>query len=153
MVNKSLIERRFKNGIFLTPELLGYDKDDEGNLVINETEAETVKVIYNLYVNGWSSKEIADILTAYGRKTKFGNTEWDSGAISGIIDNERHCGDVIAHKTYTPDFKTHKAVKNDGILPKYRKRDHHDAIVSREVYNAAQMIRASAHYNWHYCYY
>ena len=80
MVNKSLIERRFKNGIFLTPELLGYDKDDEGNLVINETEAETVKVIYNLYVNGWSSREIADILTAYRRKTKLGNTEWDSGA-------------------------------------------------------------------------
>ncbi len=140
------IERRFKNGIFLTPELLGYDKDDEGNLVINETEAETVKVIYNLYVNGWSSREIAELLTEYKRKTKLGNTEWDSGSISGIIDNERHCGDVIAHKTYTPDFKTHKAAKNDGILPKYRKRDHHDAIVSREVYNAAQMIRASVYY-------
>ena len=140
------IQRRFQNGIFLTPELLGYDRDDDGELVINETEAETVKVIYYLYVNGWSSKEIAELLTEYGRETKLGNTEWQASYIAGIIDNERHCGDVLAHKTYTPDFKTHKAVKNDGKLPKYRKRDHHEAIVSRDVYNAAVRIRSSKYY-------
>ena len=140
------IQRRFQNGIFLTPELLGYDKDENGNLVINQSEAETVKVIYYLYVNGWSTAEIAEILTNYQRETKLGNTEWDASWITSIIDNERHCGDVLAHKTYTPDFKTHKTVKNEGKLPKYRKRDHHDAIVSRDVYNAAQLIRASGHY-------
>ena len=140
------VQRRFQNGIFLTPELLGYDNDEDGGLVINESEAETVKVIYYLYVNGWSSKEIADLLTDYQRETKLGNTEWKSSWITQIIDNERHCGDVLAHKTYTPDFKTHKAVKNDGKLPKYRKRDHHDAIISRDVFNAAQLIRSSAFY-------
>lgn len=114
--------------------------------MINESEAETVKVIYYLYVNGWSTAEIADILTNYRRETKIGNTEWGQSAIYKIIDNERHCGDVLAHKTYTPDFKTHKSVKNEGKLPKYRKRDHHEAIVSREVYHAAQLIRASSHY-------
>lgn len=140
------IQRRFQNGIFLTPELLGYDKDENGNLVINQSEAETIKVIYYLYVNGWSTTEIAEVLANYQRETKLGNTEWEASWITGIIDNERHCGDVLAHKTYTPDFKTHKAVKNEGKLPKYRKRDHHDAIVSRDVYNAAQLIRASGHY-------
>lgn len=140
------VQRRFQNGIFLTPELLGYDKDEDGNLVINEDEAETVKVIFYLYINGWSLSEIAELLTCYQRESKLGNTEWTSSGLRTILDNERHCGDVLAHKTYTPDFKTHKAVKNDGKLPKYRKRDHHDAIVSREVYNAAQMIRASIHY-------
>lgn len=140
------IQRRFQNGIFLTPELLGYDKDENGDLVINESEAETVKVIYYLYINGWSTAEIADILTSYRRETKVGNTEWGQSAIYKILDNERHCGDVLAHKTYTPDFKTHKSVKNEGKLPKYRKRDHHEAIVSREVYHAAHLIRASSHY-------
>lgn len=140
------VQRRFQNGIFLTPELLGYDNDEDGGLMINESEAETVKVIYYLYVNGWSSKEIADLLTDYQRETKLDNTEWKSSWITQIIDNERHCGDVLAHKTYTPDFKTHKAVKNDGKLPKYRKRDHHDAIISRDVFNAAQLIRSSAFY-------
>ena len=53
---------------------------------------------------------------------------------------------MLAHKTYTPDFKTHKSVKNNGKLPKYRKRGHHDAIVSRDVYDAAQLVRASKLY-------
>lgn len=92
------------------------------------------------------NSRIADILTSYQRETKIGNTEWGQSAIYKIIDNERHCGDVLAHKTYTPDFKTHKSIKNEGKLPKYRKRDHHEAIVSREVYHAAQLIRASSHY-------
>ena len=43
------IERRFSKGIFLTPKLLGYDLDEEGQLVINPDEAETVKVIYYLF--------------------------------------------------------------------------------------------------------
>jgi len=59
--NKSVImnwsiDRRFSRGIFLTPELLGYDRDENGELVINPQEAETVKVIYDLYINGWTPK-------------------------------------------------------------------------------------------------
>ena len=81
------IERRFSKGIFLTPKLLGYDLDEEGQLVINPDEAETVKVIYYLYVNGWSGQEIADLLTEYGRKTKLGNVVWNSGSIDRIIEN------------------------------------------------------------------
>ena len=71
------IERRFSKGIFLTPKLLGYDLDAEGELVVNPEEAETVKVIYDLYLNGWSSKEIAELLTDFGRKTKLGNDVWN----------------------------------------------------------------------------
>ena len=92
------VRRRFQKGIFLTPELLGYDKDEDGNLVINPTEAETVKVIYYLYVNGYSCAEIAHILTAYRRKSKLGNTEWVGSSIVGVIENERHCGDVVAQR-------------------------------------------------------
>jgi len=140
------IERRFSKGIFLTPELLGYDLDDEGNLVINPDEAETVKVIYNLYINGWSCTEIADLLTSYGRKTKLGNEVWNPGSIDGVIENERHCGDVRARKTYTPDFKTHKSEKNRQNRKQYIQRNHHEPIVSREVYNAANMMRSSHQY-------
>lgn len=140
------IERRFSKGIFLTPELLGYDLDEEGNLVVNSEEAETVKVIYDLYVNGWSITEIAELLTSYGRKTKLGNEVWNPGSIGGILENERHCGDVRARKTYTPDFKTHKSVKNEGENLKrkqYIQRNHHEAIVSREVFNAANLLKSS----------
>ena len=67
------VERRFSKGIFLVPKLLGYDLDEDGNLIVNPEEAETVKVIYYLYINGWSPSEIADLLTRYGRATKLGN--------------------------------------------------------------------------------
>ena len=140
------IEHRFSRGIFLTPELLGYDKDEDGNLVINEDEAETVKVIYYLYLNGFSISEIADLLTEYGRKTKLGNTEWNPGSIMKIIQNERHCGDVLARKTWTPSYLNHKSKKNNNDRNQYRQRDHHEAIVSREVFNAASQLQASKGY-------
>lgn len=136
------IEHRFSRGIFLTPELLGYDKDEEGNLVINPVEAETVKVIYYLYLNGFSCVDIADILTEYGRETKIGNTEWSPRSIIGVIQNERHCGDVLARKTWTPSYLDHKSRRNNNDRNQYRQRDHHEPIVSREVYNAANSMQA-----------
>ena len=140
------VDRRFSRGIFLTPELLGYDRDENGNLVVNPEEAETVRVIYDLFINGWSLKEIADLLTEYGRKTKLGNEVWNPGTLRGVIGNERHCGDILARKTYTPNFKNHKAKKNDGKRTQYRQRDHHERIVSRDVYNAANHLAASRAY-------
>ena len=141
------IERRFIKGIFLTPELLGYDLDEKGNLVVNPEEAETVKVIYYLYINGWTHSEIADLLTEYGRKTKPGNEIWHPSSVDGIIENERHCGDVLARKTYTPDFQTHKSVKNRGEMKQIYYPDHHEAIVSRTVFEEANRIKASRTYH------
>ena len=140
------IEHRFSRGIFLLMELLGYDKDEDGNLVVNPSEAETVKVIYYLYLNGFSLREIADILTDYKRKTKLGNTQWKPGSVLGVIKNERHCGDVLARKTFTPSFLDHKSKKNVDERTKYRQRDHHEAIVTREVYEAANRLNACRSY-------
>lgn len=140
------VDRRFRQGLFLTPELLGFDCDEDGNLVVNQDEAETVKVIYYLYLNGFSLKEIAELLTDYGRKTKLGNTEWNPSSLAGVIGNERHCGDILARKTYTPNFLNHKVKRNKNNRTQYRKQDHHEAIVSREVYQAANHLRASRNY-------
>ena len=78
------IEMRFKHGIFLTPKLLGYDKDDEGNLVINEEEAQTVQLIFFMYLYGYSTTEIASRLEELDRKTKRGvRPPLDEGSASG----------------------------------------------------------------------
>lgn len=138
------IDKRFSRGLFLTPPPVGYDKNEDGNLVINEEEAETVKVIYYLYLNGFSCAEIAELLTQYQRKTKLGNTEWAGGTINSIIQNERYCGDILARKTYTPNFLNHKSKKNRNNRTQYRQQDHHKAIVSREVFNAVNHMRASS---------
>lgn len=140
------IEMRFRRGIFLTPILLGYDHDEDGNLVINEEESKIVKLIFMMYLNGCTCQEIADTLTELGCMTKKGNTVWSPGSILQILQNERHCGDVLAHKTYTPNYLNHKSKKNMQNRPQYRKRNHHEAIISRDDFIAVQRLISNAKY-------
>lgn len=137
---------RFSNCIFLTPPLLGYDNDVDGNLVINEEEASTVRLIFYMYLSGHTTAEIANALEATGRRTKPGNTKWSPGNVLGILKNERHCGDIAAWKTETPNFLDHKKRKNIDGKPKYYKLDHHEAIISRDDFMAAQQMIANAKY-------
>ena len=97
------IEMRFSRGIFLTPVLLGYDLDENGNLVVNESEALTVRLCFFMYLFGYSTSEIAETMVKLGRRTKRGNEKWTAKTVLGVLQNERHCGDVLAHKTYTPN--------------------------------------------------
>ena len=140
------IEMRFKRGIFLTPALLGYDLDEDGNLVINEEEAKTVRLIFFLYLYGFSTKEIADTMTELGRTTKRGKVTWSAGGILDILQNERHCGDVLARKTFTPDYLTHKSKKNNHDRNQYRMKDHHESIVSRDDFIAVQRLISCSKY-------
>mgnify|MGYP002544963616 CR=1 FL=1 len=134
------IEQRFSRGIFLTPKLLGYDVDEDGNLVINKEEAETVRLCYYLFLNGFPTAEIAEILMQLKRKTKLGNTKWSSGTVGSLLRNERYCGDVLSRKTFTPNYLDHKSKKNRHDRNQYRQTDHHEAIVDRDIYNAAQKM-------------
>ncbi len=145
-IMNSSIEMRFARGIFLTPVLLGYDHDEEGNLIINESEAETVKLIFFMYLYGNTLTEISETLTSLGRRTKKGNTTWSTSSILQILQNERHCGDVLAHKTWTPNYLDHKSKKNVFNCAQYRKRNHHEAIISRDDFNAVQKIIQNAKY-------
>lgn len=110
-------EMRFRRGIFMLPKLLGYDKDEDGNLVVNENEAQTVRLIFFMFLYGYTPQEIADELTKLQLETKKGNVVWSPSSVIAILQNERHCGDVLAHKTWTPSYLDHKAVKNDGNKP------------------------------------
>ena len=144
------IENRFSRGIFLLPELIGFDKDEDGNLVINDDEADTVRLCFYLFIAGFRLSDIAELLTEMGRKTGFNkqhnkkpgvepeyNTNWTSSSVLDVLRNERHCGDVLARKTFTPNFKNHKSKKNRGERQQVKKYGNHEAIVSREVFEAA----------------
>lgn len=109
------IEMRFSHGIVLTPVLLGYDHDDDGKLTINEEEAKIVRLIFFLYLFGYTCQEIADTLTEIGCETKRGNNVWNPGSILQILRNERYCGDVLTRKTFTPSYLDHKSRKNMTI--------------------------------------
>ena len=131
---------RFSRGIPLFPTwcILGYDKDEFGNIFIVEEEAEVVRYIYKSYLNGISGPEIARSLTELGIPTVKGLNEWSPGAVYGILKNEKYCGDVLMQKTYTPDCLTHRSVKNTGQERQYMMRDYHPAIVSKADWNEVQ---------------
>lgn len=145
-IMNSSIEMRFKRGIFLTPVLLGYDHDEEGNLVINEEEAITVRLIFFSYLYGYSTQQIADALTELERITKKGNSFWSAGSVLQILENERYCGDVLARKTFTPNYLNHKSKKNKHDRNQYRQKDHHEPIISREDFFAVQKLLRNAKY-------
>ncbi len=145
-IMNSSIEMRFRRGIFLTPPLLGYDQDADGNLVINEEEAETVRLIFFMYLYGYTCAQIANTLTKLGRRKKKNNTSWSPGSILQILQNERHCGDVLARKTWTPNYLNHKSKKNRQDRNQYRKRNHHDPIISRDDFIAVQRLISNARY-------
>ena len=145
-IMNSSIEMRFRRGIFLTPPLLGYDRDEDGMLVINEEEALTVRLIFFLYLYGYSCQEIADRLISLKRRTKAGNYAWYAASILDQLQNERHCGDVRARKTFTPNYLDHKSKKNRQDRNQYLQRDHHEAIVSRDDFIAVQHLIRNAKY-------
>lgn len=133
------LEKRFDNGNFLTPVLLGYDHDEDANLIVNHFEANTVKLMFYSYLSGFSLTQTAELLNELERPSKKGNVNWKPSGVRNILKNERYCGDVLSWKTYTYDFWEHKKRKNKKNRKQVLERDHHEAIVSHEVFDAVQV--------------
>ena len=140
------LRMRLDHGIPLTPKLLGYGHDSKGNLIINHEEAPTVKLAFFMYLYGYSTKQIAEALILLERRSYLGNIKWTPGAIVQILRNEKHCGEVFTRKTYTPNYRDHKSVKNTGQRPRSLYKNHHEAIVSRDDFIAVQQLLDNAKY-------
>lgn len=132
------IAMRFRRGIFLTPKLLGYTHDENGNLIIQKEEAKIVKLIFFMFLYGYSCTEIAKYLTNLTCPTIKGGEQWSPSTIRAILENERHCGDIRARKTYTPNYLDHKSKKNNKNVDQYYYSGHHEAIISHADFNAVQ---------------
>ena len=140
------LRMRLDNGIPLTPKLLGYTHDSDGNLIINPDEAPTVKLAFYMYLYGYSCQQIADAFIALERKSYLGNIKWTSSSIVQILRNERHCGEVLTRKTFTENYRTHRTLKNRGEKPQSRYHNHHEAIVSKDDFVAVQRMLDNAKY-------
>lgn len=137
------LKKRFKDGVAIcnTDRLLGYDKDNEGNLIINEEQAKLVRRIYREYLDGKGYESIAQGLQADGIKTVAGKTKWWDSTIRGILENEKYYGELLLQKTVTVDYLTKKRVDNKNLEPKYRIEDNHEAIISKEMFDLVQLER------------
>ena len=136
--------RRFENGIVSVNhnKFLGYTKDKNNELVIVPEEAELVRRIFRLYLEGSSIVQITKILESEGITTVTGLNKWCPGTINKMLSNEKYMGDVLQQKTYTIDFLTKKRVLNKGIVPQYYIEDDHEAIIPKELYYQVQEEKA-----------
>lgn len=121
---------------------LGYDYDTKSRaLTINKEEAETVRYIFRRYIDGAGATVIARELKELGYKTKNGSLEWRSSGVLGIIENEKYMGDVLLGKTFTVDPISKRRLVNFGESDQFYLENHHDPIVSKEVFRQANEIR------------
>jgi DNA invertase Pin-like site-specific DNA recombinase len=132
--------RSFEKGRVYMPytRFLGFEKGEDGVPKIVEKEAETVRLIYGMYLQGKTVHAIARHLTEQGIPTPGGKTDWSSTTVSSILTSEKMKGCALLQKVVTTDFITKKRIVNDGRVPQYYVENSHPAIISPEVHDLVQ---------------
>ncbi len=130
--------RQMEKGVVFGHSLLGYDVKN-GGITVEPTGAETVQLIFRKYAEEKKGAAvIAGELNRSGRKTGSGSLHWTAGYILKILKNEKYTGDLVQKKTCTPDYLTHEKKPNHGREELVILRDHHEPIISRDLWEAAQ---------------
>ena len=122
----------FQNG-----SILGYDKVGD-NMVINDEQAETVRMIFRLYNSGLGIRKIQYELEKAKRKTATGKESWSCSVVSRILRNKFYAGYVVWYKQFVPDFLEQKKINNYGQKEQFEILGNHEPIVSLEEWENAQ---------------
>ncbi len=132
-------KRQMEQGVVFGRSMLGYDVKD-GQMTINEEGARIVRLIFHKFVNeGKGTHVIARELREEGIRP-MRVKEWQNTVILRILRNEKYCGDLVQKKTYTPDFLSHEKKYNRGQEEFVIIKDHHEPIISREMFDEANRI-------------
>lgn len=139
------LQFRYQNGQVQVNHnhFLGYTKDKDGKLVIEEEEAKVVRRIFREYLEGASLRDIANGLERDKIKTGDKRYKWHLSTIQGILQNEKYIGDALLQKTITTDFIEKTRIKNDGSYPQYYVTGSQEAIIPRDIFTQVQeeMVR------------
>lgn len=135
------IQKNFQSGkpMVNLNHLLGYTSGPNGEWVIVEDQAETVRYIFQQFVRGKSATQIAKELNEAGKTSVLGNP-FRCESVYFILRNEKYVGDVEMQKTIIKDFLTHRSTRNMGEAPRYYVKDHHPGIIDRQTWDQAQAI-------------
>ena len=139
------MRKRFADGKVTVPfgRFLGYDRGEDGNLVVNKEQAKIVREIYGLFLQGRSPYQIAKILTEKGIPTPGGKKVWGKAVVESILTNEKYKGDALLQKVYTVDFLSKKKKVNEGEVPQYYVEGNHEAIIPSAVFDNVQVLMQS----------
>lgn len=130
------VKKNFEEGLPWGGSRLGY-RFQNGRLVIQPDEADTVRRIYREFLSGKGVDAIANGLNADGIPTIWGY-EWRNNGVLSILRNYYYMGNMILQQYYCDDHISKKCRPNNGQMPKYHVADSHEAIVSMETYEAVQ---------------
>lgn len=136
------IQKRMASGEFVgsvAPYGYGFEN---GELKIKLPEAETVRMIFNLYLSGKGQREIVQYLNNNNVPFSHGK-KWMRSCIKIILSNERYTGNALLQKKFVQDTLTHRLVVNKGERQQYFVENHHEAIISKEMYEAARQLAAN----------
>jgi len=132
--------KRFADGKVCVPfkHFLGYDRGEDGNLVLNEKEAVIVRRVYSMFLQGMTPYGIASQLTADRIMSPAKKEKWNAGTVKRMLSNEKYKGDALLQKSYTVDFLTKKKKDNEGEIPQYYVENNHEAIIEPAVFDMVQ---------------
>ncbi len=136
------IRSKMKQGSYngYSKKILGYKKGENGNLEIDEEGKKTVLLVFEMFTDGYSYREIIDTLIRENKKNAKGEVKWDVGSIHRILTNEKYCGDLIYQKTYCNNYLTHERRKNDGEVDQYLIPEHHEPIIEKDLFMFVQLL-------------
>lgn len=127
------IQKRFQDGTYtLGCVAYGYTKDENGEIVIKEDEAEIVRRIYNEYLCGRGSYTIAKCLNYDEIPTVRTAEKWNDNVVKGILQNPIYEGELLMQKTYTTEGLPFIKKKNNGEMPMYSIKENHQAIITKQ---------------------
>ncbi len=142
-------EKRMASGEYISSNVPYGFRLAEKKIVIYEPEAEVVRWIFDVYLDGWSATEIARDLSNRSIPTRKGKTMWIPSRISYILSNERYIGDSLFQKFYNEPTVPFKKRKNRGEKDQYYASGTHEAIVDSDTFSKAQTLLAKR--NEKYC--
>ena len=121
-----------------TYKFMGFDKGEDGRLIINEKEANLVKRIFREFLEGYNPADIARRLNEEGVPGVSGEPKWIKPTIVGMLQQEKYMGDSILQKWVTTDFLNHTLRRNEGQVEQYYVENSHPAIIDKETWTAVQ---------------
>lgn len=121
-----------------TFKFMGFDKDEDGRLIINKEQAKIVKRIFREFLEGYNPADIARRLNEDGIPGVTGEVKWITATIIGMLHQEKYMGDSILQKWVTTDFLNHTLKKNTGQVEQYYVKDSHPAIIDKNTWYAVQ---------------
>lgn len=130
---------QMKKGVVFGRKMLGYDVKD-GKMTVNKEEAEIVKLIFHKFVNEKKGTHVIARELAEEGIPPMNAKAWSNTVILRAIRNEKYCGDLVQQKTFTPDYLTHKKRYNRGEKEYIIIENHHEPIISKEMFEKAGRI-------------